>query len=340
MNDYYELLGSNGSPYSRKLLAILRYRRLPHIWRLRRPALEQETAHVKPYLQPMLKFPGDSIWHVDTTPLIYELERRHAPRSIVPPDAGSAFLAHLVEDFADEWLTKAMFYYRWCDDKTARCAAHCIAVDTMPSSDATALDASAATFMDRQRGRMALVGCDAVNAPIIEASFHSLLAALGDLAAAAQFLFGDRPCLADFGLYGQLTQLVTDPLPQRIVRERAPSVEAWVMFLDDASGCEGEWDPDEQLAARARKRILELVGTYYIPFLRANAAALRAQRDKLQIELGGLPYEQVPFGYQLKCLNALCDHWNTLDSTTQARLLKMFEACGCDASVFSREVPL
>ena len=53
----YELIGANPSPYSRKLRAVLRYRRLPHIWRLNRPTMSPEIDAIKPKLIPILRFP-------------------------------------------------------------------------------------------------------------------------------------------------------------------------------------------------------------------------------------------------------------------------------------------
>jgi len=117
----YEIVGANGSPYTLKLLAILRYRRLPYVWRVRDPvSLSAEEAGPL-RLMPMLRRPGDSKFQCDSTPLAHALEAAHpGVRSIVPPDPAAAFLCHLIEDFADEWCTKLMFHYRWHDAEAAR----------------------------------------------------------------------------------------------------------------------------------------------------------------------------------------------------------------------------
>ena len=88
MADRYRLIGSEGSPYSVKLRAILRYRRLPFLWIQRTGEVLEQTAHVRPAIIPMLQYPEDDTFHVDSTPLAYELERRHpVVRSILPDDS-------------------------------------------------------------------------------------------------------------------------------------------------------------------------------------------------------------------------------------------------------------
>src|SRR5262249_35476494 len=115
-NEPLRIVGAPGSPYSRKMRAVLRYRRIPYAWsavgspeaaKLPRPRVE---------IIPQLILPGaDGTLEaqVDSTPLIRRLEHRHEGRAVIPPDPVVAYLDALIEDYADEWLTKAMFHYRW-----------------------------------------------------------------------------------------------------------------------------------------------------------------------------------------------------------------------------------
>ena len=222
----YRLIGANGSPYSMKLRAILRYRRLAHDWVERTPAIAEETAAVKPALVPILRFPEDLSYHIDSTPLAYTLEARHpGQRSIIPDDPGHAYLSHLIEDMGDEWYTKAMFLYRFKRPEDQAYSAFWVVDDSRPDLDGEALREAAEAFRQRQTGRMGLVGATPENAPVIEASYHRLLAILEAHVGAGRFLFGSRPALADFGLFGQLKTLATDLTGGAVMRAEAPRLE-------------------------------------------------------------------------------------------------------------------
>ena len=323
----YELIGANPSPYSRKLRAILRYRRLPHIWRLRRPAMSAEIEAVRPKLLPILRFP-DGVYRVDSTPLAHELEARHAERSIIPPDPADAFVCHLIEDYADEWATKWMFHHRWKDDATALWAASWIAQDTLPAPQGAQGQSFARFFHDRQRGRMALVGSAPATAPLIEASYRRALRVLGAQLGGERYLFGTRPSLADFALYGQLTQLTIDPWPLSILRKEAPLLEGWVIDLDDASGVEGEWQPQAAWATDTRKALLSIIAAEYLPFLDANAVALKAGEKQLHVQIDGQDYTQETFAYQGKCYAEILRRWQALPQAACASLTPLFAETG------------
>src|SRR5262249_4356208 len=126
----YELVGANASPYSRKVLAILRYRHLPYVWRVRDPATLPSDVAGPLRLMPMLRAPDGKRFECDSTPLAHRLEARHPhERSIIPDDPAAAFLCHLIEDFADEWCTKMMYYFRWADGEAARPCANWVIRD-------------------------------------------------------------------------------------------------------------------------------------------------------------------------------------------------------------------
>jgi len=324
----YTIYGGLGSPYSMKMRAVLRYRRLSYVWRQMEMGDDRVFKHVKAPVIPVIQFP-DGSWHNDSTPMIFELERRHSERSIVPPDPVEAFIAYLLEDFADEWGTKAMFHYRWYRERDQKQMSEWLAFDRLKGHGRDAILKAAAMFRSRQVGRMALVGCTPENAPIIEESTRRILALFEAHVTEEKYLLGSRPSLADFGWMGQFSQLATDPTPNDLLRDQFAFTHRWLANLDDASGVEGEWrDPDAPLSPAVRG-LLKLAGEIYFPFLLANAEAVAKGAETFSVPLLGQTYTQGTFKYQAKCLAELRTAYARLDPDSKKKAAAHLEETGC-----------
>lgn len=331
----YRLYAHIGSPYSMKIRALLRYRRIPHVVLGRLEDWARAFGRVRVPVMPVLEYP-DGSFHNDSTPLLLDLERRHAARSVIPPREGDAFLAFLLEDLADEWLSKAMYAYRWAFPEHAPWTGRVIAYDQNFGGGADVLRASGAAFEKRQVGRNALVGCTPENMPLLVRIADTVLDAMESRVVDRPFLFGTRPSMADFGLFGQLCQFTLDLAAIDRCRERAPYTMRWTHHVHDLSGHEGTWRADDEPLPAAVTALLRLSGAEHLPFLAANARALAAGLDSLTIEAGGLRYGQAPSTYQQRCLAELRKAHSALSPRARAEVDPLLEETGCLSVLASR----
>ena len=331
------LSGAPGSPYTRKMLAVLRYRRIPYRYLVVSNSALEALPRAKVPLLPTFYLPGaDGALEAvtDSTPLIQRFEREHTDRSLIPSDAALAFLDALIEDYADEWLTKAMFHYRWAyaaDIAKASAILPCWRGLSVPDAD---LAERGRAVAERQIGRLRYVGSNAVTGPIIEASYKRFLGAFEDHLRVLPYLMGHRPGASDFATYGQLTQLAEfDPTPAALTLSVAPRVTAWVGMMEDQSGVEpgdGDWIDAANLPPTLKVLLAE-IGRVYTPVMLANAQAVMSGAAEVLAEVDGQPWSQQPFPYQAKCLKALRDAYAALAPDARAVVDATLDGTGCEA---------
>ncbi|MGB0059958.1 glutathione S-transferase N-terminal domain-containing protein [Candidatus Binatus sp.] len=337
-----KLVGGFGSPYSRKMRAVLRFRRIPFTWIGRGSPDDVGIPEVPVALIPVLVFPGEGgradEAMIDSTFQIKRLEKMFAARSIIPDDPAIAFLDALLEDYADEWLTKPMFHYRWKYAADIHKASHVLALDRNPIMSREILAKMSSYIAERQIERLRVVGSNEVTTPVIEASYRRLLGLLDShLVSGHRFLMGARPGASDFAFFGQLSQLAHfDPTPAAIAAAETPRVVSWVSHLDDLSSLDVDnvpWPSREDAVEVLRPFFVE-VGRVYAPFLIANARALANGASEVRCEIDGLPWVQQPFPYQGKCLKWMRDSRAALSPADRAFVDSALKATGADA-IFS-----
>ncbi len=327
------LHGAPGSPYTRKMLGVLRYKHLPY--RLLSPgqAASQNLPKAPVALLPTFYFAdgaGGLKPMVDSTPLIAKLDADHPARPVLIPGPLLALVDALIEDYADEWLTKAMFHYRWHHQADAEKSGTILPIHGDTTAPAAHLAHLTKLFTDRQVGRLSYVGSNTITAPVIEASYARFLDVFNALLADRHFVFGGRPSAADFAIYGQLTQLAHfDPTPMALTLARAPRVFAWVAVMEDLSGLPDTaaiLPRDEALAGLPA--LLAEIGRVYAPALLANANAIASGATEITTEIDGKPWRQNVFPYHVKCLAALRGQFAALPAADQAVFLALAEPAG------------
>ena len=327
------IVGVPGSPYSRKLRAVLRYRRIPHVWVLHGSPEARGLPQPRIPLLPQLIFPGADEAAIDSTPLIRRLESMYAARALIPPDPAMAFLDALLEDYADEWLTKPLFHYRWAFAPDGAHAAAILPRWSRTDHPEARYAALGKMFAERQIGRLGVVGSNETTAPIIEESYRRLLRLLDAHLTGSRFVMGGRPGASDFGLFGQLSQLVAfDPTPAAIALEIAPRVVAWVDVVEDLSGLEpseADWRSRTHVPDTLRALLAE-IGRVYVPFLIANADALERGATRVECTVDGRGWVQQPFPYQGKCLRWLRESHAALAPDDGRAVDTLLRGTGCE----------
>jgi len=334
-----KLIGAPPSPYTQKMIAVLRYRQIPHniIWGDPNNILDQMNIEKpSPSLLPTFLFPnksGNIEAVTDSTPIIRRLENEVAERSVIPDDPALKFINFLLEDFGDEWVTKYMFHYRWHLKEDAENAAKLLPLN----NNVTLTEEIWKKFKDyigpRQIERLWVVGSNETTAPIIESSYKRFLGIMEEYFASLPFLLGYRPSSSDFAIYGQLTQLIGfDPTSRKIAHEISPRTVAWVNTMEDQSGLnpkEQDWLELESLP-NALEALLSEIGRVYVPALLANSRALENKDETWETKIDDCQWRQKTFNYQGKCLRWIKEEYRSLRKNDQEKISSIFEGTGCE----------
>ena len=260
----------------------------------------------------------------DSTPIIEALEREYPDPSITPPDPGLAFVSALLEDYADEWLNKAMFHYRWSypeDQESAARRTVELIFDGAPAPD----DAEEGV-RSRMVARLHHVGSSPETAPALEGSFTRLLGLLEQLLGDKPYLFGGAPSLADFGFAGQFAQLLSDPTPGAMIKAQAPRLTRWIARMD-APRTEGAFLGLDAVRDALAALLRDEGAAAYLLWMNANAHAVAADAQAVNVEIAGVNFTQKPQRFAAKAFNELR---RKRAGVNDAALGALLEEAGCD----------
>jgi len=317
-----KLYGLKVSYFTGKLEGYLRYKEIPFDFRSMsiadfRKLIPEKTGAMQ---MPAVEL-DDGRWMTDTSPMIDWFEKEYPAHPILPDDPVQAYLCRLIEDYADEWLWRPAMHFRWSYPVSAKLLARQI-VDEM------ARDVLAPGWIKRnrteKRQRTNFVEHDGVTDETrahVEGGYIRLLEMLGRIFENRPYIFGDRPTLADIGLFGPLFRHFSmDPAPAVIMRETAPSVMEWVYRLWNAKASHIKGDlvtgvPDDLLP------LIREIGETHLPALAANARAWTKGETRYDVDIQGAPYRRLPVShYRVWCLEKLQERFNALDEPTRSAI--------------------
>ena len=305
----YRLFGSETSPYSLKVRAFLRYKGADFDWVPRSTATEEEfNRHAALPAVPLLIGP-DGKASQDSTNMLATLEKKVAEPSAQPEDPACQALAMVLEDYADEWLNKSMFLSRWGQSPDKDAAANRVLEQLLCGKQPARKREARDSVITRMTERLELVGATVTNTPVLTASFQRFAQLFNAHLEQHLFIFGGRPCSADFALAGQFQQMLMDPTNGTWLRDRAPFITAWCEFMEAPSPgapFSSLADVSETLLPIFRDEIAKT----FVPWAEANSTAITKRKKTIELDLEDGPFEQSTQRYASKS-------WRTVKKSVQ-----------------------
>ena len=319
MEQSYLLVGSTMSPYSLKVRSYMDYKSIPYTWEERTlaNAWRFKQAGVRP-LVPLLIRPDGGLKQDSTLIIENEFESAYPTPEVLPEQPAARFICALLEEFADEWVNKLMFFQRWNTPRDQKSAATRLAKLLMGGSWwAPALQPLGRSVITRRMvPRMAYVGASETNIALLQKSWEMLVADLESHLANRLYLFGGRPSLADFSLYGQLVAAFTDPTAGDYIRAHARELQGWIERMSNPR-VSGEFEPLDALFPSLAPLLGNTVTRHFLPWSQANAKAWEAGSKEVTLEIDGRVYSQQCFKYHAVSLAALQGKFAAVETDDQ-----------------------
>lgn len=253
--------------------------------------------------------------------------------SLTPADPVMAFLAELIEAFADEHLWRPALYYRWAFHDDALLASRRLAEGLMRDVWAPGW-LKRAYILHRQRWfYLRGEGVQRRHGPVVEADYLALLEALEPVFRKRDWLMGDAPTRADVGLFGPLFRhFLSDPTPGRIMRERAPATAGWTLRLWVSRPGSVRSATDLRLSAADASDLaplFRLISDRFLPEAAANARALAEGRRRVAWVMGGVVFRYRTNPYRAWRLGRLAVRFSALASEAQEAIGQILGEAAC-----------
>tara|TARA_B100000959_G_scaffold251488_3_gene280829 strand:+ start:2308 stop:3336 length:1029 start_codon:yes stop_codon:yes gene_type:complete len=314
----YSIYGNELSPYSVKVRSYFRYKKIEHEW-IERNLKNQKAFSKLAKIQiiPLVHCPDGEVLQ-DSTPIILKMEEEFKNKPVVPEDPALAFLSRLVEEYADEWAVKHMCHYRWHYEENLDAAGKRFAKLFVPEIiqhvfwlRTFALNKAANAFKARMSKRLWVVGSNDVTGISIEESFKNLIGFLDRHLETRPYIFGNRPSIADFALWGHIYNANNDVTAHQLIQKRVPKLNDWIERMIDPEEM-GDFETWNDLKPTLLPLIKEEIAETFLPWVTANNDAVKNNKDEVSITLKGRPFEHKVTSVQkfhAKSFKLLMEHY-------------------------------
>jgi len=167
--------------------------------------------------------------------------------------------------------------------------------------------------------RLWVVGSNANTESQIEQSLNIFLHLSEQHLQDRPYFFGFRPSIADFGIWGQVYNMWTDPTVGQVIESSHPETLKWIKRMLHPKP-EGEFEPWESLEATLMPILKKELADVFMPWLEANNKALATGEKELSLKIKGKDFTHSvgsPQKYHAKSFAMLLEEYNDIPDKTK-----------------------
>ena len=225
-----------------------------------------------------------------------------------------------------------MYHYRWSYEADRNLSSKRLAavnipihIKYLPIISSLALEDKANKIKERQISKLSAFGLSDENTEQIERSFKRLIDLLENHLSKFSYLFGGRPSIADFGLWGQLYGCWIDITARNFINQR-PNLVNWLKRMENPK-IEGDFVGWSDVHLTIEPILEKEIANLFLPWSNANYEALNNNKKAFSINLDNRPFTQKTQNNHSKSFKELRLKYN--EFPVKESIKPILSNCGC-----------